>query len=966
MQYADTIVKKYLQYAQRNSAQTDPFGEYEDPTYLGFYFYISTNSSTNTSTVEDYAYDFYTDGLFRPNDDPNGAYYYLKSRGELYRAEMIAEFRDKFLNLTQNYPWYLVSVSGLADLWKFEAKQNFRGKDKKIVFETNESIDLKMTYLIDLYRKASFDTRYMRYMLPENLRYFNAELIVSEIRSIHTLDSPGEKQEPVDESLNRRFTDRTLDAAVSALGGDALGISGNQLRESFSSAWNDPVKSLKELLIGKGNSKYPLNLAGFDSMATFLKFDLGGCEFDVYNDAPKYLDTLTNTAGEAVKNNFTIKVNYVKETNTYGLLGAVLKDTQYFQDRERYALKLTDEKFGSAIEEYTTLTKRGKGVNNQGKRQAEIEKANAGILGLGNLGGIAGNMINQGINTAVGNAGDIEIGGQSLNGLAQAFKAGILGNVYKDDGPSVSEILASTTSANLLGAAQQLISRATSPELAQSIIDKIVLESPLIAKDVSPEKSEGGGTYSSSGIDPSSKLEGKPSTTAGDTDGGNNAVFVVKGTEPSVNLVGSSLSSVPMLAPSSSSTINPKVELEAAPVSTDVQPKVELTGVGNIEGAPGIVTLTGVGELEGETGKTELTGDGELEGRPGVVELVGKGSIQAVIDGTPSTVDLEGIGELEGNPGKEELIGIGQLEGAPGSVELTGIGDLDGNPGKTLFQDNGAELEGNPGQEFLDGADVRLIGITGSTDLTSAPVELEGNPGKEFFVGANVSIEGNTGSVQLEGEGKLEGKPGSTDLTDNGAELEGGLSNVNLTGSDSNLNGETGKTELEAPPTPEAKLAIVELTGEGKLEGKPGSTKLVGPETEIEGYTGKVELESGTEKDIEERNIGNVELDGEGRLEGNPGKVNLKAPETQLEANIGKVRFEEPKINNDIPTKEELIAPSVARADRNAKVDFEGPTVQLDANEGNVNLSGPTTNLTTDYLGNSNPEQTLFENSDEE
>lgn len=967
MQYADAIVKNYLQYAQRNGdTSLDNDFQYQDPTYLGFYFYINPTSTTNTGAVEDYAYDFYTDGLFRPKDDPNSASFYLKSRGETYRAEMIDEFVAGFLTLVNKHPWYLLSVSGLGELWKFDPKQNYRGKDKKITFETNESVDLRMTYLLDLYRKASFDTKYMRYMLPENLRYFNAELYVAEIRSLHTVIDNEKKKRPIDESLKRRFSDRTLDRAVAALGGSALGITGNELRESFGSTWNDPVQSLQDLLIGKGNSKYPLNLSSFNELATFLKFDLGGCEFDAYAEAPKYLDSLTNTAGEAVKNNFSIKVSYVKETNTYGLLGAILKDTPNWQNRKEYQVKLSDTEKIAKRSEYAVKTKRERGADSQAKRQAEIEAANA--KRLGNLGGIVGNLVNQGINAAVGQVGDISVGGTSLNGLAQAFRGKLLGNVY--DGPSISEILASSTSANLLGAAQQLISRATSPELAQSIIDKIILESPMISTEVSPAKSEGGGVFSSSGVKPSVNLDGKPATTSGDTDGGNNAVFVVTGTEPSVTLVGSNMSSVPLLAPSSSPSINPKVELEAAPVSTVIQPIVELTG-GTDEAKKkttedGLrsesIKLTGDAELEGVTGKTELSGDAVLEGSPGAVTLIGKGSII----GKPESVELEGLGELEGNPGKEELTGSSELEaGAIGIVDLFGTGEINGNPGKTLFQDNGAELEGNPGREQLTGAFSLLEGNAGVVQLVGEG-KLEGNPGKETLDSVNSSLEGNTGTVQLEGEGKLEGELGSTDLSDNGSTLKGVVSNVSLTGADSNLKGEAIQTELKAPPVPEAKLTTVEFAGEGKLEGVPGIVKLNGPDTELEGFIGIVKLDGGGINDIEERNIGIVTLDGEERLEGNPGSVKFKSPESTLETFIGKVKFEQPKINNDIPATEELIEPKVARADANARVIFEGPSIQLDANSENVNLSGPQLNLTTDSLGNSNPEQSLFENYDEE
>ena len=942
MQYADTIVKNYLQYAQRNSSSQTLFSSYEDPTYLGFYFKISTTSTKSTSAFEDYAYDYYTDGLFKPADDPNSAIYYLKSRGEGKRAEMLTEFVKQFIYLTENMPWFLTSVAGLGEIWKFDPKTNYRGKDKKITFETLESIDLKITYLLDLYRKATFDTVYMRYMLPENLRFFNCELVVAEIRNIQVVNGIAKTGQPIDETLTRRYSDRTLDNAAAALG--IQGITGSEIKTAFSggdgakAAWNDAKTSLKDKLIGSPSSDdmdYPLTLSDFNEMATFLTFQLGGCEFSVYDEAPKFLDSLKNTAETMAANSFSIKINYVKETNSYGLLGAIIKDTTYHQQRysESNEMSINDGKYPTSTTagDAQVLTKRERAASDtaQAARQKEIKSAlTKSLSGQLGIGGALGNVIDGVSARAAGEATEVagNLIGQSPLGQITGQN---LGNVYEN---STATLLASLSGANLVQTALNLISKATSPQLANSLLDKVTLSSPLINNNVSPAKVESSpGTFSSVGIDPSIHLTGNPGATSGDTDGGGNATFVISGTNPSVNLVGNP-GSVVLMGPSTSSATPGNIDLIAPPTNSSISPNVTLEDSGaTIDGNPGSTQLTGIGSLDGNPGSVELQGSANLEGNPGSVELRGKGGLE----GNPGSVELQGSANLEGNPGTVPLTGEGGLEGSTGTVPLTGEGSLEGAPGKTI----------------LEGVNIKLEGVTGTTKLTG-DANLEGNPGSVQLEGKG-TFEGNPGLVELSGEGKLEGKPGKTDLTGEG-KLEGSLSTVPLEGKGS-LEGETGKTELEAPLVPNSKLTSVNLEGEGKLEGVPGKTVLTSPETQLEGYLGKTQLEGNA--NLIERNIGTTSLEGEARLQGSPGKVSQDGPENDRESSLGKTQLEAPKINNDMPLTEELIAPIVPRAQQGLNVNFEGPTIQLEANNGNAELTAPPSNLVSDNLGNSNPEQ---------
>lgn len=954
---------------------------YEDPTYLGFYFRISTSSTKPAdakSGVIEAAYDYYTDGLFRAADDPNSAIYYLKSRGEGKRAEMLTEFVDKFTTLINNSPWYLTSVSGVGDLWKFDPAVNFRGKEKKITFETLESIDLKITYLLDLYRKASFDTQYMRYMLPENLRFFSCELTVAEIRNIQTVISEPLGGDPIDETLTRRYSDKTLDAAAASLG---LPITGREIKAAFSGgdgakgAWNDAKKSLRDKLLGSQSSdsnKFPLTLSSFNEIATFLTFELSSCEFSIYDEAPKFLDALKNTAeGEAV-NSFSIKVNHISEKNTYGLLGAIIKDTQYHQQRYSESSEMTVPKPdgvaaipATAISDYEILTKSERAASDtaQSTKQKQLQdittKSLSGALGVG---GALGNAINN-LQTAAQ--------AEAMNAVSK------VGNVY---GTSPSSILAGLSGGNLLQTAKNLLSKATSPELAAALLSKVDLQSPTINKNVSPAKVESSpSVFSGVGIESSRDLVGTTGLTSGDTDGGGSATFAITGTDPSVNLVGSPGNTV-LMGPSTSSATPGKTDLLAPPTNSSISPNVSLEDSGaTLNGNPGNTVLTGNGSIsDGVDAKVELTGLGDITGSPGSVELTGKGNLS----GKPGAVDLEGSAQLEGNPGTTELRGDAELVGQTGTTELTGEGELKGSPGKTVLVGKG-DLTGNPGKTILEGMNINLEGSMGTTQLTG-DAKLEGTPGNVEMEGKG-KLEGNPGIVEMEGTGKLEGKLSTTELTGQG-NLVGSLPSVPLSGTGS-IEGEAARVELEAPAAPTPKLTSVILEGKGKLEGNPGATKLQSPETQLEGYLGKTDLEGSS--NLVDKNIGTIPLEGTGRLEGKPGSVNFTGAENKLESHLGKTPLEAPKLSEDMPESEELIAPPVAVAKADARVIFngpnaspgtitgsadmsappvnntipgivslDGPSTTIDGLPGSADMTAPPTNLISDNLGNSNPEQT--------
>jgi hypothetical protein len=266
MQFTDSVTRKFLDYSSPSwrtgyaAARPNKWKDYEDPTYIGFYVRFK---ELNQIPYGDLTGDFdqFPGGLLYNEEHPDSAIKYLKNMGEYTRAQMLREFIGGLQNI-QSMPWFITKVSGMEEIWKINPGESFRGKEKKLSFETLESIDLKMTYLMDLYRKIVFDSVYMRWMLPQNLRTFDMELVITEIRSM---------QRPAG------VLPATNDPAIT----QDIGIFENLIQNAASNLipntqWASGLSNalISTLQRDPGSySEYPVLLRSFDELATFLVFE---------------------------------------------------------------------------------------------------------------------------------------------------------------------------------------------------------------------------------------------------------------------------------------------------------------------------------------------------------------------------------------------------------------------------------------------------------------------------------------------------------------------------------------------------------------------------------------------------------------------------------------------------------------------------------------------------------------------
>lgn len=175
--YTDGIANKFQ---KTNLFYSDDFLKFQDPTYLGFKLF--------------FLFDQPDSGLLSEKPHKHTALGYLESRGETQRAKYLKEFVRLFKRISSETPWFFQSIKGLDEAWKHGfGNDDFKSKIKegKITIDClDESVDLRITALLDLYRKSCFDWNYRREIVPRNLRQFQVSIYVYEARNINRWGFP--------------------------------------------------------------------------------------------------------------------------------------------------------------------------------------------------------------------------------------------------------------------------------------------------------------------------------------------------------------------------------------------------------------------------------------------------------------------------------------------------------------------------------------------------------------------------------------------------------------------------------------------------------------------------------------------------------------------------------------------------------------------------------------------------------
>lgn len=229
---------------------------YNDPSFITFRILFDFEPYISNDEV--------VQGLLLSEDRDESGISYLRRMGEKGKAEALKEFRWMLDRVSNDFPWFFKSISGVDGLWKWgygsSSSRNYYSaynSPVNISIACNESVDFKMTALADLYRKASYDRRYFRELLTIDKRRFNMTILVGEARNLRTF-------------------------------------------------------------INSSNGTNNSNWLDYVSAVAFRCFD---CEFDFSNTMP---NTLNSEAYDKKESTIGITVNRVQEANSYRLLGYML------------------------------------------------------------------------------------------------------------------------------------------------------------------------------------------------------------------------------------------------------------------------------------------------------------------------------------------------------------------------------------------------------------------------------------------------------------------------------------------------------------------------------------------------------------------------------------------------------------------------------------------------------------------
>ena len=478
MQYADSVTKSFLSYGVPNATVAGSLmSTWQDPTYMGFQFRLVQSANGDTD-LDDLPHGLFCGQYITPPAPTEGqtanstegwkhsnkysAYNYLINRGEYKRAEYVRLFEQGFENLVKECPWYFVKVSGLADAWKMDPGNNFRGKDKKITIETLESIDMKITFLLDCYRKAVWDANWMRWAVPDHMRYFKMAIIVSEVRPMkigkgaaaaainpgqdNANKTPDSKLKALAKKVGAAAQEKAMGAAQNLAGSAGLDIPGLY-----------PKISDKDREYGLPDSGSPW------TAATFIKFEFAQCELDVFSEAPAFLESVGIIGDTMATNKIVIKTNVIKETNVYGLLGAILDDTAVWQDYGKDAATNATNVPGfistassESIFNPNSLTNDSQRFKNQEAFNSLYGKPRKSLLGQLGAKALAG------VTSFVTDAVNSKINGFLLGNVYGTSPLGLLG--------SAQDILN-----NPAGAIENILKKHSTPNIGKLLSNKVAL-----------------------------------------------------------------------------------------------------------------------------------------------------------------------------------------------------------------------------------------------------------------------------------------------------------------------------------------------------------------------------------------------------------------------------------------------------------------------------------------------------------
>lgn len=256
VKHKNPIINRFVR--ENITFTSDEFLKFQDPTMLGFKLMFNFNDRF---------------GLLDSSGSINSALGYLKRIGDNTRSIYMEEFIDLLRQINQKAPWYFQTIEGLPDLWNRNLMEVYK-EDRQITIGCLESLDLRITGMIDLYRKACFDWKNRREVVPENLRRFDLMIYVYDWRIFNDFEN-------------------------------IIGNIGAQKRSEQAQLFGKDLMNFEEgddLNIGRTASRF--------------LFKLRKCEF-LANESNSHLEAVSNTEGSVIAQKLVINYFDFEEENVY-------------------------------------------------------------------------------------------------------------------------------------------------------------------------------------------------------------------------------------------------------------------------------------------------------------------------------------------------------------------------------------------------------------------------------------------------------------------------------------------------------------------------------------------------------------------------------------------------------------------------------------------------------------------------
>ena len=307
---------------------------FDEPTYLTFRieFDFRPDKEENVKTVDPNTYGINNgfnkmpETLLSYDKDKNNEYYstanYLNDNlGEYYRSKLLKDFINGLKDIQDNYPYYFTSIEGLNTLTKVTPEQGIRinSENSTITIKCLEGLDLKITSLMQMYRKIAWDDVYQRWILPDMMRYFGINIYVSEIRLFHSYAIPNKIRPGVYDFDTNFMNSSTLSDAKPSL----LSKAGNLLNSAIATSVHlvgnnnnivngiSAADSIIDAIISvnsavKSNAYKLCDNAINDFMPT-IKYECHMCEFDI-SDSNEHISSLSSAKSGIASPEPTIKI----------------------------------------------------------------------------------------------------------------------------------------------------------------------------------------------------------------------------------------------------------------------------------------------------------------------------------------------------------------------------------------------------------------------------------------------------------------------------------------------------------------------------------------------------------------------------------------------------------------------------------------------------------------------------------